>query len=143
MKTWKNQLTFEGKRRTNPEKLHYLNLITLLFCIRLRLYLICSTTFSAIQESNPDVGSSQRRRGVSAKTSEANANRRISPPEMPLTRPRTPISTSAHFVSPNWNSKIAWFLIIWMTRLWFQTYFVHNRFHSDTFVLLTYLATNS
>lgn len=53
--------------------------------------------------SRPDVGSSQNSKLGSVSTSDAKANRFISPPEMPLTRPGTPITVSAAFARPNYN----------------------------------------
>ena len=50
----------------------------------LLVYRNTSTTFCAINESNPDVGSSQNIKGGSVKTSAAKDNRFISPPEIPL-----------------------------------------------------------
>ena len=64
-----------------------------------------STTFSAIHESSPDVASSQNNSGGSESNSEANESLLISPPEMPFTRPRTPIRVSPHFIRPSWNGK--------------------------------------
>lgn len=54
--------------------------------------------------SRPDVGSSQNSKLGSVNTSDAKASRFISPPEMPLTRPATPITVSAAFARPNYNS---------------------------------------
>ena len=64
-------------------------------------YLNTSTTFWAMYESNPDVGSSQKNNDGLVSTSQAKARRFISPPDMPLTRPGTPTRVLAHFVRPN------------------------------------------
>ena len=54
------------------------------------------TTFCAMYESRPEVGSSQKSRGGLVRTSHAKASSLDSPPEMPLTLPAIPISVSAH-----------------------------------------------
>ena len=48
------------------------------------IYLKLPITFCAINESRPEVGSSQNIRDGSVKTSTAKDNRLISPPEIPL-----------------------------------------------------------
>ena len=63
-------------------------------------YLNTSMTFCAMNESKPDVGSSQNINGGSVRTSDANDSRFISPPEMPLIV-SLPISVSRHLVKPN------------------------------------------
>jgi hypothetical protein len=56
------------------------------------------TTFCAMYESSPDVGSSQKRSGGLVRTSQANASSLDSPPEIPLMRPAIPMSVFWHLI---------------------------------------------
>lgn len=53
-------------------------------------------TLCAINESNPEVGSSHSSKCGSVSASEANANRFLSPPDKPLILPGLPIMVLAH-----------------------------------------------
>ena len=69
-------------------------------------YVNTSMTFWAINESKPDVGSSQNMSGGLVKTSEAKERRFFSPPEIPLIvcwLLDEPTKVSRHFDKPNWN----------------------------------------
>lgn len=51
-----------------------------------------------MNESRPEVGSSQNISGGSVRTSEANESLFISPPESPFTLPGIPMTVFLHFV---------------------------------------------
>ena len=70
-------------------------------------FFILSTIDIAIKESKPDVGSSQNNIPGSLITSEANVNRRLSPPDIPfISNSGLPIVVFLHFSKLNFKRSL-------------------------------------